>query len=88
MTTDTLLGTHVRWAYCLSCRSAFELTGARTARCRCGRSQAVLLDDETIQVQGPAKALVPLETIVHIEGGEWAIVPEDLTVRRVLPPAA
>jgi len=56
---------------------------------RASRNEIVeLLDDGTIQVQGPAKAMTPLETVVHVDGGEWALVPEDVTVRRVLPPAA
>jgi hypothetical protein len=87
MTNDTLLGTDIRWVYCLPCRRAFELEHGRGA-CRCGRSEAMLLDDGTIQVQGPAKAMTPLETVVHVDGGEWALVPEDVTVHRVLPPAA
>jgi hypothetical protein len=87
MMNDTLLGTDIRWVYCLPCRRAFELEHGRGA-CRCGRSEAMLLDDGTIQVQGPAKAMTPLETVVHVDGGEWALVPEDVTVRRVLPPAA
>ncbi|HEX5950896.1 MAG TPA: hypothetical protein VFZ96_07830 [Actinomycetota bacterium] len=87
MTTDTLLGTEIRWVYCLPCRRAFELENDH-GRCACGRSEAALLEDGTLQVQGPAKALTPLETIVHVDGGEWTIVPEDVTVHRVLPPAA
>ena len=85
--TEMLLSTRIRWVYCLSCRTAFELVEGVGA-CPCGRSQARTLDEETVQVRGPAKALTPIETVVHVEGGEWAWVPEDVTVRRVLPPAA
>lgn len=86
MPNDALLDTDIRWVYCLPCRRAFELEGGRGA-CRCGRSEAVVLDEATVQVQGPAKALTPLETVVHVEGGEWTLLPEDVTVRRVLPAA-
>lgn len=87
MTTDTLLATEIRWLYCLPCRRAFELDDGYGA-CRCGRSEALLLHDGSVQVQGPVKALTPLETVVHLEGGEWAPVPEDVRVRRVVPSAA
>lgn len=87
MTTDTLLGTDIRWVYCLPCRRAFELEDGR-GTCTCGRSEALLLDGDTLQVKGPAKALTPLDTVVHVDGVEWTLVPEDITVRRVLPPAA
>jgi hypothetical protein len=45
-------------------------------------------DDETVEVAGPGKALTPVETVVHLEGGEWAMLPEGLAVRRVTASAA
>ncbi|HSD48534.1 MAG TPA: hypothetical protein VLE71_01760 [Actinomycetota bacterium] len=85
MMNDTLLGSNIPWGYCLPCRRAFELENGRGA-CRCGRSRAALFDDGTLEVQGPARALTPLETVVHLDGGEWTLVPEDAHVRRI--PAA
>ena len=70
VTNDTLLGTDIRWVYCLPCRRAFELEDGHGAR-RCGRSDAVLLEDGILQVQGLVKALTPLETVVRLDGGEW-----------------
>lgn len=85
--TTALLESKLRWLYCLSCRNPFQLVDG-SGSCDCGRSVARLIDDETIEVAGPAKALTPVETVVHLEGGEWAMLPEDLTVRRVMASAA
>jgi hypothetical protein len=87
MASDRLLDDRLQKLYCLSCRTAFELSDA-TGSCSCGRSTGRLLDDGMVQVQGPAKALVPIETVVRVDGGEWTMVSDDLSMRRVIPPAA
>ena len=86
-TTDVLFDQRVRWLYCLPCQRPFELDEDGRGSCDCGRSRGRAVEDE-VEVRGPAKALTPLETVVHADGGEWAIIPEDVVVRRVIPPAA
>lgn len=83
---ETLEPTPVKWLYCFACDQPFELLPP-LARCDCGRSTA-RLDGGVLEVQGPAKALAPIEKIVHVDGGEWAPVPEDVFIHRVLPAAA
>jgi hypothetical protein len=29
--------------------------------------------------------LAPIETVIKVEGGEWAPVPDDIAIRRVVP---
>ena len=83
---DTLEPIPVKWLYCFACGEPFELLPP-VATCSCERSSA-RLDGGVLEVQGPAKALAPVETIVRVDGGEWAPVPEDVFIHRVLPDAA
>ncbi len=87
MTPIDAFETPIQRAYCLACQRVFELDERGLGSCRCRRSRARLVEG-VLEIQGPAKALTPLETIVRADGGEWAIVPEGIVVRRVLPPAA
>lgn len=84
---SSLFETQVRWFYCLRCQLAFELDETGHGACRCGRSLASLAGNE-VEVRGPVKVLVPVEDIRHINGQELMFAPEDIVVRRVLPPAA
>lgn len=34
------------------------------------------------------RALAPVETVVRVDGGQWAPLPEDVFIRRLLPDAA
>jgi hypothetical protein len=46
------------------------------------------MDGGIVEVQGPTRALAPVETVIRLDGGEWAPLPEDVFIRRVLPTAA
>jgi len=84
--TDLLAPTPVKWLYCFACEESFELAGSH-ASCGCGRSSA-RLDGGILEIQGPTRALAPVETVIRLDGGEWAPLPEDVFIRRVLPRAA
>ncbi len=84
--TDMLAPTPVKWLYCFACEETFELEGSH-ASCGCGRSSA-RVDGGIVEVQGPTRALAPVETVIRLDGGEWAPLPEDVFIRRVLPRAA
>jgi hypothetical protein len=84
--TDVLAPTPVKWLYCFACEETFELAGS-DGSCGCGRSSA-RLDGGIVEIQGPARALAPVETVIRLDGGEWAPLPEDVFIRRVLPRAA
>jgi hypothetical protein len=83
---DVLETTSVKWLYCFACEEPFELLPP-VAECPCGRSSA-RLDGGVLEVRGPAKVLAPVEKVVRVDGGEWAPVPEDVFIHRVLPTAA
>lgn len=83
---DALEPAPVKWLYCFACNEPFELLPP-VAECPCGRSSA-RLDGGVLEVRGPAKVLAPVEKIVRVDGGEWAPVPEDVFIHRVLPTAA
>ena len=83
---DTLAPTPVKWLYCFACEEPFELAGSEGS-CGCGRSSA-RLDGGIVEIQGPTRALAPVETVIRLDGGEWAPLPEDVFIRRVLPRAA
>jgi hypothetical protein len=82
----TLAPTPVKWLYCFACGETFELVGP-DASCPCGRSSA-RVDGGIIEIAGPTRALAPVETVIRVDGGEWAPLPEDVFIRRVLPSAA
>jgi hypothetical protein len=83
---DTLAPTPVKWLYCFACGETFELV-ATDASCPCGRSSA-RVDGGILEIAGPTRALAPVETVIRVDGGEWAPLPEDVFIRRVLPSAA
>jgi hypothetical protein len=83
---DALEPIPVKWLYCFACEAPFELLPP-VAECSCGRSSA-RLDGGVLEVRGPAKALAPVEKVIRVDGGEWAPVPEDVFIHRVLPTAA
>ena len=83
---DALETTPVKWLYCFACDEPFELL-TPVAECPCGRSSA-RLDGGVLEVRGPAKVLAPVEKVVRVDGGEWAPVPEDVFIHRVLAAAA
>jgi hypothetical protein len=84
--TDMLAPTPVKWLFCFACEEPFELAGSHGS-CGCGRSSA-RLDGGIVEIQGPTRALAPVETVIRLDGGEWAPLPEDVFIRRVLPRAA
>jgi len=83
---DALEPIPVKWLYCFACDEPFELLPP-VAECSCGRSSA-RLDGGVLEVRGPAKALAPVEMVIRVDGGEWAPVPEDVFIHRVLTTAA
>lgn len=70
---------------CFACGELTEVDRERTA-CPCGRSAA--RDDETIiEIQGPARVLVPAEDVTTVDGLPWMTVPEEpIVVRRAVAP--
>lgn len=76
----------VKWSVCYACGEPFEFDGSE-ASCGCGRSGA-RIDGGVIEIQGPMRALAPVETVVRVDGGQWAPLPEDVFIRRLLPDAA
>jgi hypothetical protein len=83
---DTLRQTQLKWLYCFACDEPFELVGLE-ATCPCARSTA-RVDGGVVEIEGPTRALAPVETVVRVDGGEWSPLPEDVFIRRVLPHAA
>jgi hypothetical protein len=83
---ETTRQNQVRWLVCFACGEPFEMLG-QDALCSCGRS-AAREEAGIVEIEGPAKVLAPIETVVRVEGGEWTPVPEDIAVRRVIPDAA
>jgi hypothetical protein len=80
---ETTRQNQVRWLVCFACGEPFEMVG-QEALCPCGRS-AARLEAGVVEVEGPAKVLAPIETVIKAEGGEWAPVPDDIVIRRVVP---
>jgi hypothetical protein len=83
---DETRQTQVRWLLCFACGEPFEMLG-QEALCACGRS-AARSEAGVVEIEGPAKVLAPIETVVRVEGGEWTPVPDDIAIRRVVPDAA
>jgi hypothetical protein len=66
---------------CLACGEITELHDGRN-RCTCGRASA-RLDGTVVELQGPARVLVPAEDVITVEGVPWTEVPEEpMVVRR------
>lgn len=84
--SDTLRQTQLKWLYCFACNEPFELVGLK-AICPCRRSTA-RVDGGVVEIEGPTRALAPVETVVRVDGGEWSPLPEDVFIRRVVPHAA
>ena len=83
---ETTRQNEVRWLLCFACNEPFEMVG-QEGLCSCGRS-AARMEAGVVEIEGPAKVLAPIETVVRVEGGEWTPVPDDIAVRRVDPNAA
>ena len=83
---ETTRQTQVRWLLCFACGEPFEMLG-QEGLCACGRS-AARAEAGVVEIEGPAKVLTPIETVVRVEGGEWTPVPDDIVIRRVVPDAA
>lgn len=83
---DTLRQTQVKWLYCFACGEPFELVGLG-ATCGCRRSAAIM-NGGVLEIQGPARALAPVESIVRVDGGEWVPLLEGVMIHRRVPRAA
>jgi hypothetical protein len=65
---------------CLACDEIQELGDGRNV-CTCGRSQASL-DGAIVEVQGPARVLVPADDVMTVDGVPWTAMPEEPVVVR------
>jgi len=65
---------------CLACGDITSMREGRTA-CPCGRS-AARMDEVVVEIQGPARILVPADELTTIDGLPWMTVPEDPMVIR------
>ena len=65
---------------CLACGEIQELADGRTV-CKCGRS-AARLDGAIVEVQGPARVLVPADDVMTVDGIPWTAMPEEPVVVR------
>jgi len=66
---------------CLACGGATPIHEGRTT-CACGRS-AARMDEVLVEIQGPARILVPADELTTIDGLPWMSVPEDpMVIRR------
>jgi len=68
----------------LKCLACGEIRGLREGRndCGCGRSTA-RLDGVVVEVQGPARVLVPADDVTTVDGLPWTALPEHpMLVRR------
>ncbi len=66
---------------CLAC-GEISVTRAGRTTCPCGRS-AARCDETVVEIQGPARILVPAEDVETVDGLPWMTVPEEpLVVRR------
>ena len=71
---------------CLACDELREIRDRRVV-CTCGRSSATP-DDTVIELQGPARVLVPAEDVVTVDGLPWTTMPESPMVIRTASPTA
>jgi hypothetical protein len=68
---------------CLACGDRRPVHHGRTV-CGCGRSSA-RADGAIIEIQGPARVLVPGDDVETVGGVPWTAVPEEpLVVRRAV----
>jgi hypothetical protein len=65
---------------CLACGEIQALGDGRTV-CKCGRS-AARLDGAIVEVQGPARVLVPADDVMTVDGIPWTAMPEEPVVVR------
>jgi hypothetical protein len=68
---------------CLACGQIQPLRDGST-RCACGRSVA-RSDGAVVELQGPARVLVPEDDVETVDGVPWTAVPEEpMVVRRAV----
>lgn len=66
---------------CLACGRTTPMRDGRTS-CPCGRS-AARMDEVVVEIQGPARILIPADELTTIDGLPWMTIPEDpMVVRR------
>lgn len=65
---------------CLACGEIRDLPAGRNV-CGCGRS-AARVDGSIVELQGPARVLVPAEEVVTVDGLPWTPMPEEPTLVR------
>ena len=66
---------------CLACGEVRSLRHGRNV-CGCGRS-AAHLDGTVVELQGPARVLVPADDVTNVDGLPWTAMPESpILVRR------
>ena len=70
---------------CLACGEIRQILQGRST-CGCGRS-TVLVEGTVVQVQGPARVLVPADDVTTVDGLPWTPMPEEPMVVRRAPAA-
>ena len=66
---------------CLACDEIVPMSDGATT-CSCGRS-AALAEGSIVEVQGPARVLVPADDVLTVDGVPWTPMPEEpFLVRR------
>jgi len=70
---------------CLACGDTAPMDAGRTG-CLCGRSSA-RMDEAVVEIDGPARILVPADELTTIDGLPWMTLPEDPMVIRRAPVA-
>jgi len=73
---------------CLACGEIQQMHDGRND-CGCGRSVAKL-DGTVVELQGPAKVLVPADEVTTVDGLPWTTIPEEpvlIRIARVRPAA-
>jgi hypothetical protein len=70
---------------CLACGEISRIANGRHA-CSCGRSTAIA-DGSIVEIQGPARVLVPADDVQTVDGLPWTTMPEEPFVVRRTPAA-
>ena len=66
---------------CFACGDVGRLSEG-VSTCACGRSSA-LVDGTIVEIQGPARILVPADDLHTVDGVPWTVMPEEpFVVRR------
>jgi hypothetical protein len=69
---------------CLACGEIVQMHDGRNV-CRCHRSTA-RLDEAVVELEGPARILIPADDMTTVDGVPWTALPESpVVIRRAEP---